>query len=91
MFARETQLQNATGLHARPATQFVEASKKYASKITIENMDDPSEGAVNAKSIIMLLTLGLSQGTHIRIAANGTDETEAVNALVNLIENGIKE
>lgn len=91
MYTRDTQLLNKTGLHARPATLFVDTAKKYSSKIKIENLDDPSEGAVNAKSVIMLLTLGLSCGTHVRISAVGDDEEEAVDALVHLIENVIQD
>lgn len=87
MYIKDTVIQNKTGLHARPASVFIDKAKKYASKITIENLDTPEEGAVSAKSIMMLLTLGLACGTNVRITANGTDEVEAVDGLVELIAN----
>lgn len=86
MYTRDTVIQNQTGMHARPASLFIENAKKFDSKITIENLDDEQGGAVNAKSIMMLLTLGLSCGSKVRISATGSDETEAVNTLVELIE-----
>lgn len=84
MYSRKVTIQNKTGLHARPASEFIGCAGKFKSKITIKRNDDEEEA--NAKSIVMLLSLGLSQGTEVEIIAKGEDETEAVDALVALIE-----
>lgn len=90
MYAKQTKIINKTGLHARPASTFVMATKNYKSDITIRNVDANGDPA-NAKSIIMLLAAGLSCGTTIEIAANGADEKEAVDALIALVEGGFGE
>lgn len=90
MYSKQTKVVNATGLHARPASDFVLAAKKYESKVTIRNVDEDGE-AVNAKSIVRLLAEGMGQGTTIEIAAEGSDEQEAVDALVELVESGFGE
>ena len=90
MYKRQTTIVNPTGLHARPASDFVSTAKKFSSKISITDLN-ASNQPVNAKSILILLSLGLGQGTAIEIAADGTDETEAVDSLVALIETGFGE
>lgn len=80
---REITITNKTGLHARPATIFVSEANKYKCEIKVEK----DGKLVNAKSIMGILSLGVSQGAKIRIIANGENETEAVNALVKLVEN----
>ena len=87
MYKRQTTIVNPTGLHARPASDFVSTAKKFSSKISITDLN-ASNQPVNAKSILILLSLGLGQGTAIEISADGTDETEAVDSLVALIETG---
>lgn len=84
MYSRRVTILNKTGLHARPASEFIGLAGKFKSKITIKRLDDEEEA--NAKSIVMLLSLGLGQGTEVEITAKGEDETEAVDALVALIE-----
>lgn len=64
--------------------------KKFSSKISITDLN-ASNQPVNAKSILILLSLGLGQGTAVEISADGTDETEAVDSLVALIETGFGE
>ena len=54
MYSRVTTVCNPTGLHARPATEFVAQAKKYASKITIRNMEEDPDECVNAKSVVLL-------------------------------------
>ncbi|MGE5559553.1 MAG: HPr family phosphocarrier protein [Chloroflexota bacterium] len=76
------EIRNDTGLHARPAAQFVETARKFASAITVHNGDKKG----NAKSITGLLMLGLSRGTTITIEADGPDEADAVRALSELVE-----
>ncbi len=87
----QTIIKNVSGLHARPASDFVGKAKTFQSAITIRSLDHPSETAVNAKSIIRLLSLGIVQGTRVEISADGSDEQEAANALVFLIDSGFGE
>ena len=90
MYKKEATVINPSGLHARPASDFVKEAKKYASNITIRRLDKEAEG-VNAKSIMRLLTAGISKGIRIELSAEGADEAEAVDALVALIESGFGE
>jgi phosphocarrier protein HPr len=91
MITRQTEVKNPTGLHARPASDFVTEAKKYASKITIRNLNAEGTEAVNAKSIIRVLTLGMGQSSQVEIAAEGDDEAQAVHALITLIDGGFGE
>lgn len=87
MYAKDTVVRNQTGIHARPASQLVHKARSFTSKITIENLDKPQENAVNAKAIMLLMALGLTKGTRVRITADGEDEMEAVEGIVELIDN----
>lgn len=82
MVKRRIVLSNESGLHARPASNFVNLASKFKAKITIKK----DETAVDGKSIIHLLTLGASKGTEIEIIAEGEDASEAVKKLCELIE-----
>jgi len=84
MYARTVMIQNRTGLHARPASEFVALAAQFQSKITIRPVNE--EDDINAKSIMLLLALGLGQGDEVVLTAKGEDETAAVDALVTLIE-----
>ena len=84
MYTRNVLIQNRTGLHARPASVFATCAAEYKSKITISSVDD--EDSVDAKSVMMILSIGIGQGDEVTITAKGEDETEAVDALVALIE-----
>lgn len=86
----EIAVTNPSGLHARPATLFTEAAGRFQARITVENLDR-AKGPVDAKSILLLLTAGVSHGHRIRITADGEDEAEAVATLVRLIEEGLGE
>lgn len=88
MYSKVTTVCNPTGLHARPAAKFVTEAKRYKSEITIQG---PKNHAVNAKSVVMVLSLGLSKGTKVTLTGQGEDETEAVEALAALIESGFGE
>ena len=90
MYTSSTTISNTTGLHARPATLFVEEAQKYSSKIFIKNLTSDSK-AKNAKSIISLLSLAMTSGTEIEISAEGEDETEAVDNLIKLVDSGLEE
>lgn len=91
MKTAQTIVKNASGLHARPASDFVGKAKTFQSTVTIRNPDHPAQAAVNAKSIIRLLSLGIVRGTRVEISADGPDEQEAVDALVLLIDSGFGE
>jgi phosphocarrier protein len=89
MQERETTVINKTGLHARPASEFVILAKKFESKLWISKPGEDKE--VDAKSIIHLLSLGISQGTKLKIRAEGPDEETAVASLIALIDSGFEE
>ncbi len=90
MVSAQTTIVNATGLHARPASQFVSAAKEFACAVTIKNVDKDT-APVNAKSIMMILAAGLGCGTKVEIACDGDDEQAALDALVGLIDSGFGE
>ena len=81
---REVKIVNKYGLHARPAMQFVELANRYGSKIEVSN------GAlvVDAKSIMSVMRLAATQGTVLKIVADGADAAEAVEALSKLVSSG---
>lgn len=91
MYVKQTTVVNATGLHARPASEFVAEAKKYESKITIRNASKGDTPPVNAKSMLRLLSEGIVSGVVVEIVANGSDEVAAVDALVALIDSGFDE
>ncbi len=84
MFVNEATVQNQVGLHARPATFFIQKANEFKSSIWVEKDDR----RVNAKSLLGVLSLGITSGTTIKIIADGTDENAAVEALVKLVESG---
>ena len=73
---------NKVGLHARPATLFVQSAARFQSHIQVYC----GEKQANAKSIVSVLTLGASPSTTLVIRAEGDDASEAVQALVELVE-----
>ena len=88
MYSKQIKIQNKTGLHARPASEFVSQAGKFKSKIELQRVGE--EDKYNAKSIIMLMSLGLAQGERAILSAEGEDEKEAVDALAELVA-GTKE
>jgi phosphocarrier protein len=84
MYSKKISIDNPTGLHARPASDFVAVAAKYGSSITLKRVGEDEE--YNAKSIVMLLALGLEQGEEAILTAEGDDEADAVEALVSLLE-----
>jgi phosphotransferase system HPr (HPr) family protein len=78
-------VEHPAGLHARPASMFVKTANTFSSNIFVQNLNVMSE-PVNAKSILGILTLGVSQNHEIEIVADGEDAEIAVNALKNLID-----
>lgn len=89
MVTKTTIVKNHPGLHARPAALFTQAASKFESKILISRVG--SDKKANAKSIMMLLSLSISQGEQVEISAEGTDEQEAVDYLIELIDKGLGE
>ncbi|MEG2651534.1 MAG: HPr family phosphocarrier protein [Eubacterium sp.] len=87
MFVKDVVVQNQVGLHARPATFFIQKANEFKSSIWIEKEDR----RVNAKSLLGVLSLGILGGTSIRIVADGADETDAVAALDKLVLSGFAE
>lgn len=86
----EVVVSNPSGLHARPATLFTQKAAEFEARITIENLDR-GKRPVDAKSILMLLTAGVSRDHRIRLTAEGADEDAALEALVALIASGLGE
>lgn len=84
MCVKDVVIQNQVGLHARPATFFIQKANEYKSSIWVEK----DERKVNAKSLLGVLSLGIVGGTSIRIIVDGSDETEALEGLVSLVESG---
>ena len=87
MYVKEVLVQNQVGLHARPATFFIQKANEFKSSIWVEK----EERRVNAKSLLGVLSLGIVGGTNIRITADGNDEEAAVEGLVALVESGFAE
>ncbi len=87
MFVKDVMVQNQVGLHARPATFFIQKANEFKSSLWIEK----EERRVNAKSLLGILSLGIVGGTQIRIIADGADEKDAVESLVELVESGFAE
>ena len=87
MISRTVTIQNSVGLHARPATFFVQKANCYKSSIWVEKEDC----RVNAKSLLGVLSLGISKDATITVIADGADEENAVNGLIELVESGFAE
>lgn len=87
MFVKDVTVENQVGLHARPATFFIQKANEFKSSIWVEK----EERRVNAKSLLGVLSLGIVSGTPIRVIADGSDEKAAVEALVSLVESGFSE
>ena len=87
MVSKEVVVQNQVGLHARPATFFIQKANEFKASIWVEK----EERRVNAKSLLGVLSLGIVGNTAIRVIADGADEEAAVEALVKLVESGFAE
>ena len=87
MLKKDVTITNNIGLHARPATFFIQKANSFKSSIWIEKDDRK----VNAKSLLGVLSLGIAKGMTVTLIADGVDETEAINGLVELILNSFAE
>ena len=87
MYMKDVNVQNQIGLHARPATFFIQKANEFKASIWVEK----DERRVNAKSLLGVLSLGIIGGSSIRIIADGADEQVAVDGLAKLVETGFTE
>lgn len=87
MISREVTITNSIGLHARPATFFIQKANGYKSSVWVEKEDRK----VNAKSLLGVLSLGVAQGMTIKLIADGSDEVDALEGLQELIDKGFQE
>ncbi len=85
MFSKKITINHPYGLHARPATYFIQKANEFKSNIDIIR----DNRRVNAKSLLGVLSLGVVKGMEISIIANGPDEEQAVNALCELVMNNL--
>ena len=87
MISRDVTIQNNVGLHARPATFFIQKANSYKSSIWVEKGDR----RVNAKSLLGVLSLGIVKGMTVTLIADGADEAEALEGLSALIATGFED
>ena len=87
MYSQEAVVNNQVGLHARPATFFIQKANEFKSSIWVEK----EERRVNAKSLLGVLSLGIVKGTEITLIAEGVDEGAAVDTLAELVESNFAE
>ena len=87
MTTRNVTIQNNVGLHARPATFFIQKANSLKSSIWVEKGDR----RVNAKSLLGVLSLGIVQDLEITLLADGEDENEALEGLIELINTAFGE
>jgi len=80
-FERQVEIQNELGLHARPATEFAKAAARHSADVRISKGDR----AVDAKSVLLVLTLDVRHGDHVVLCAEGSDAQEAVEELAQLV------
>ncbi|NLG53997.1 MAG: HPr family phosphocarrier protein [Clostridiales bacterium] len=87
MCTKEVYINNQIGLRARPATFFIQKANEFKSSIQVEK----EERRVNAKSLLGVLSLGITKGTKVTLVADGADEKEAIEALTELINSNFSE
>lgn len=87
MITKEATINNQVGLHARPATFFIQKANEFKSGVWIEK----DERKVNAKSLLGVLSLGIVKGTTINVIADGPDEAKAIEVLTALISSDFSE
>ncbi|MBE6649895.1 MAG: HPr family phosphocarrier protein [Ruminococcaceae bacterium] len=84
MISKEVTVTNSVGLHARPATYFIQKANTYKSSVWIEHGDRRA----NAKSLLGVLSLGIDKDSAVKIIADGIDETDAIDGLATLVLKG---
>ena len=88
-FSKDFVVGNPLGIHARPASVFVQAAAGFESDIAVTNLD--SGNSADGKSVMSMLMLAAPQGTHIRLVVAGPDASVAMETLSNIIEGGFDE
>ena len=83
--SRETRICNTLGLHLRPSMQFVDVANQFSSQITVHSGGE-EPGTADGKSVMQMIILAATQGTPLRIEANGDDADQAVAKLIELVE-----
>ena len=81
MYTREITVKNEVGLHARPATFFIQKANEFKSGIWVEK----EERRVNAKSLLGVLSMTITTGTEVTLIAEGPDEEAAVKTLAQML------
>ena len=81
MYTQNVTINNEVGLQARPATFFIQKANEFKSSIWVEVEDRK----INAKSLLGVLSMGITKGTRVSIIAEGPDEEEAVKALTDML------
>ena len=81
MYTREITVKNEVGLHARPATYFIQKANEFKSGIWVEK----EERRVNAKSLLGVLSMAITTGTEVTLIAEGPDEEAAVKTLAQML------
>lgn len=87
MTTRVVEVTNRIGLHASPASFFIQQACSFQSTIWVEKGDRK----VNGKSLLGLLSMGIRQGEQITLIAEGSDEVAAVDGLVDLLHNKLSD
>ena len=87
MIQREVTITNTSGLHARPATFFIQKANTYRSGVWVVKDDRK----VSAKSLLGVLSIGIAKGMNITLVADGDDEEAAIKGLTELIESGFND
>ena len=87
MIQQEVEIINKLGMHARPAALFVQTASKFKSDVYLRR----NEHEVNGKSIMGVMMLAAEMGSKVVITANGVDESEAIAALMEVVNNKFNE
>jgi len=84
--SREIVVSNKLGLHARPAMQFVDVANQFRSKVSVhKGGEEPADA--DGKSVMQMIILAATEGTPLRIDADGDDAPTAVEKLAELFIN----
>jgi len=87
MITKDVTIKNRAGIHARPAALIVQTANEFESQIYFEK----DHNKINGKSIMGIITLGAGYNTTLTVSAEGPDETEAVEAIIQLFDNRFEE
>lgn len=91
MAQAEIEVRNPSGLHARPAAEFVRAASGFTADVRVTNLTRDEDRSASAKSVLGVMGLGVARGHRVRLDADGADADAAVSTLVDLIAGGLGE